>query len=279
MDIEDKHMKHLQNLHTHSTYCDGKDTLEEMIQGAIAKGFDSIGFSGHSYMSFSPKISMSLEGTEEYKREIAALKKKYEGKIDIFCGLEFEMYSEVNDLADYDYLIGSAHYFYIDGTHVGFDRDEKTVRSVIETHFENDPMQYAAAYYELVTHLPEYGKFDILGHFDLVAKHAEAPNFLDVTSPEYLNYAYEAIDALRGKIPFFEVNTGAIARGYRTSPYPAAPIVKRLLDCGFLPVISSDCHDKTKLDCAFEDAARLLESCGAKERYILTKEGFRAVPL
>ncbi len=271
-------MKHLQNLHTHSTYCDGKDTLEEMIEGAIAKGFESIGFSGHSYMSFSRGISMSLEGTEEYKRELAVLKKKYEGKIDIFTGLEVELYSGV-ELDGYDYLIGSAHYFNIDGEIVGFDRDEKTVRGVIANYFDGDPMKYAKAYYELVARIPEFGKFDIIGHIDLVAKHAESPNFLDVNSPEYLGYAYDAIDALKGKVPFFEVNTGAIARGYRTTPYPSAPIVKRLLESGFLPIISSDCHDRTKLDCAFEESAELLRSCGAKERYILTKEGFRAVPL
>ncbi len=271
-------MNNLQNLHTHSTYCDGKDSLEEMVQGAMAKGFDSIGFSGHSYMSFSPKISMSLEGTEDYKREIASLKEKYKGKIDIFCGLEVEIYSGVV-LDGYDYLIGSAHYFHIDGEYVGFDRDEKTVRAVIDNHFEGNAMRYAKAYYELLSRLPEYGDFDIIGHFDLIAKHCESPNFLDVTSPEYLRYAYDAIDALRGKIPFFEVNTGAIARGYRTSPYPSAQITKRLLESGFLPIISSDCHNKDMLDCGFADSVQLLKSCGATERYILTKDGFRAVAL
>ncbi len=271
-------MNHLQNLHTHSTYCDGKHSLEETVLAAIDKGFESIGFSGHSYMSFSPKISMSLEGTEEYKREIAALKEKYKDKIDIFCGLEVEIYSGV-ELTGYDYLIGSVHYFYIDGEYVGFDRDEKTVRAVIDKYFEGDSMKYAKAYYELLSRLPEFGDFDIIGHFDLVAKHCEAPNFLDVDSPEYLQYAYDAIEALRGKIRFFEVNTGAIARGYRTSPYPSAPITKRLLECGFLPVISSDCHNKDMLDCAFEESVQLLKSCGATERYILTKDGFSAVAL
>ena len=29
-----------------------------------------------------------------------------------------------------------------------------------------------------------------------------------------------ALTALAGRIPLFEVNTGAIARGYRTTPYP-----------------------------------------------------------
>ena len=38
-----------QNLHTHSLYCDGKDTIEEMVQEAISRNFDVLGFSGHGY--------------------------------------------------------------------------------------------------------------------------------------------------------------------------------------------------------------------------------------
>lgn len=95
-------MKKLQNLHTHTCYCDGADTAEEVVLAAIDKGFSSIGFSGHSYMHYAPDHSMSLKGTEEYKKEIAMLKEKYQDKIDIFCGLEFDMYSEI-DLSGYDY--------------------------------------------------------------------------------------------------------------------------------------------------------------------------------
>ena len=72
-------MKYLQNLHTHSTYCDGRDTLEEMVQRAIELNFDSIGFSGHSFMHWAPTRSMSLAGTEQYKKEIGQLKEKYKG--------------------------------------------------------------------------------------------------------------------------------------------------------------------------------------------------------
>ena len=43
-------MKYLQNLHTHTTYCDGKNTAEEMVQKAIELGFKSLGFSGHAPM-------------------------------------------------------------------------------------------------------------------------------------------------------------------------------------------------------------------------------------
>ncbi len=271
-------MKNLQNLHTHSTFCDGKNTPEEMICSAIEKGFDSLGFSGHSYMPFSPSYSMSPLGTEEYKREISALKKKYKGQIEIFCGIEAELYSDLG-ITGYDYSIGSAHYFYINGEYVGFDRDEASVRAVINNYFGGSSQRYAKAYYELLSNLPQHGNFDIIGHFDLIAKHCESPGFLDIDSPEYLKYAFGAIDALKGKIPLFEINTGAIARGYRTSPYPSQNIIKELLRCGFLPIISSDCHDKKMLDCAFDDCVELLEACGAKERYILTENGFCAVAL
>ena len=37
------------NFHTHTTYCDGKNTPEEMVQAAIALGMTAIGFSGHSH--------------------------------------------------------------------------------------------------------------------------------------------------------------------------------------------------------------------------------------
>lgn len=102
-------MKYLQNLHTHTTYCDGKNTPKEMINKALERGFQSIGFSGHSYMYYSPKWGMSLEGTELYKKDIKKLRKIYENKIDIFLGLEVDMFSAV-DLSGYDYLIGSTHY-------------------------------------------------------------------------------------------------------------------------------------------------------------------------
>ena len=35
------------NFHTHTKWCDGKNTPEEMIASAIEKGFDRLGFSSH----------------------------------------------------------------------------------------------------------------------------------------------------------------------------------------------------------------------------------------
>ena len=269
---------YLQNLHTHTTYCDGNDTPEAMVLAAIEKGFSSIGFSGHSYMYYSNYVQMTPEKTEKYRAEIADLKEKYRGILDIFCGLEFDMYSKV-DLTGYDYLIGSVHYLRCGGEFVGFDRSASEVRRIVDTYFDGDGMKYAKAYYQALAQLSNYGNFDIIGHFDIITKHADGINFFDQTSDTYKKYVLEAADALRGKIPLFEVNTGAIARGYRRMPYPTVDIIKELKNMGYGVCITSDCHDSRYLDFAFDMCAELLFDCGFREKFILTEGGFSAVAL
>ena len=271
-------MKYLQNLHTHTTYADGKDTPEELILKAIDKGFDSVGFSEHSYMTYSKSFSGPVDKTSEYKEEIKGLKEKYKDKIKIFCGLEVDMFS-YPDMSGYDYLIGSAHYFKFGENYVGFDRSADEVERVINTYFNGDGLLYAKEYYKLLSTLPEYGDFDIIGHFDLITKHIDTKDFFDVTSKEYVNAAVEAAECLAGKIPFFEVNTGAVARGYRKTVYPTVEVTKELNHLGFGAVITSDCHNADMLDCSFSDAEELLRYCGFKEIYILTDDGFKGISL
>ena len=272
-------MKNKQNLHIHSTYCDGKDTPEETVIEAIARGFDSIGFSEHSFMKFSSyPYQMTVEAAERYKKEIAALKEKYKGTIDIFCGMELEFYSDVPS-DGYDYLIGSVHYLDFDGRILGFDRKLQEALDYVNGNFGGDGLAFAKKYFETVARLPEREKFDIIGHFDLLTKNNEKGGFIDVTSEKYLNYGYEAIAALKGKIPFFEVNTGAISRGYRTAPYPQMEFLKEFYRQGFGVVITSDCHDRNYLDCFYDEAEKLIAAAGFKSKWILTDGGFTEVGL
>lgn len=271
-------MDYLQNLHTHTTYCDGKHTPREIVEIAIEKGFESIGFSGHSYMYFSSGRSMTPERCEEYKKEITQLKEEYKNKFGIYLGLEMEMYSQV-DLSSYDYLIGSCHYLKIGENYVGFDRSAEVVREVIDTYFGGDGLAFAKEYYRQFSTITNYGNFDILGHFDLITKNIEIEKFFDTDSKEYLSAAIECAETLVGKIPLFEVNTGAISRGYRSVPYPAIPLIKELKRLGFGAIISSDCHDATKLDCGFDQAREILLHCGYTEHYLLTDSGFKGSKL
>ena len=270
-------LKNKQNLHIHTTYADGKNSPEELISEAILRGFTSIGFSEHSYMPFSDyPHQMTVEAMAVYKNEVRALREKYRDKIGIFCGLEFEFYSDV-PTEDFDYLIGSVHYLNFDGEILGFDRNLEKTLEYLKANFGGDGMAFAKRYYETVPRLPEKRKFDIIGHFDLLTKNNEAGRFIDTASKQYLDLGYEAIHALRGQIPFFEVNTGAISRGYRSSPYPQIEFLREFYECGFGAVISSDCHNKEFLDCYYEEAEEILRAAGFKSKWILTDVGFSEV--
>lgn len=268
-----------QNLHIHTTYCDGKDTPEELVLAAMERGFSSIGFAEHTYNKFSAYPHQMLpEKMGEYRSEVLALKDKYEGKIDIFCGLEDEYFSEVST-EGYDYLIGSIHYLDVGGAVKGFDDGLESTLDYIDTYFGGSGMAFARKYFETLVQIPKKRRYDILGHFDLITKNNEKGQFLDVTSKEYLDLGFAAIHELQGKIPLFEVNTGAISRGYRTAPYPQMEFLKEFQRCGFGVLITSDCHDKAFLDCYYEEAAALIRQAGFQTKWILTKGGFKEVSL
>lgn len=272
-------MKNKQNLHIHSTWSDGINTPRELIEEAIARGFDSIGFSEHSYMYFrNTSKQLYISDMPRYQQEIRQLKAEYKGKINVFCGLEFDYYSRV-PLDGFDYRIGSLHYLDFDGEILGFDRKLDEVQEYLRVHFGGDSMAFAKRYYEELSHLPEKGKFDILGHFDLLTKNNEQERFLDTADPNYIRMGLDAIHALQGEIPLFEVNTGVMARAGRSYPYPQMAFVREFKNCGFGAVISSDCHNKDHLDNNFEDARLLLEAAGFTTRWILTDNGFEEVPL
>ena len=272
-------MTNKQNLHVHTTYADGRDTPEEIILAAIEKGFDSIGFSEHSYMPYSTyPYQMTVADTETYKKEIAALKSKYKGIIDVFCGIEFELFSDI-DTHDFDYLIGSVHYLEHNGNIIGFDRGLSETVALINNHFDGYVLKFAKKYFETVMVLPEKRSFDIVGHFDVLAKNNEKGHFIDTLSDSYLKMGIEAINSLRGKIPLFEVNTGAISRGYTSIPYPQTEFLKEFKRCGFGAIITSDCHNKDFLDCGYDKAQQLLLEAGFKSKWILTDSGFTEVSI
>ena len=76
----------LANFHTHTVFCDGNNTAEEVVKSAIEKGFSAIGFSGHGYTEFDLRYCM--KNTEGYIAEIKWLKEEYKNKIQIYLGIE-----------------------------------------------------------------------------------------------------------------------------------------------------------------------------------------------
>ena len=77
------------NLHTHCTFCDGKNTAEEMVLSAINKGFTVLGFSSHCiypltsdfYKTPDDEWHIPADKIQDYLKEISRLKEKYSNEI------------------------------------------------------------------------------------------------------------------------------------------------------------------------------------------------------
>ena len=81
------------NYHTHTTFCDGRDTPEQLVQEAIRLGCPALGFSGHSYTPYEAAW-MPKEHILPYQAEIRRLQAVYSGQIRILLGIEQDYYSD-----------------------------------------------------------------------------------------------------------------------------------------------------------------------------------------
>ena len=132
------------SVHCHSTMCDGKNTLQEMASAACAQGLTTLGFTGHSYTQRDREYCMSPSRTAQYKATIAKLKTEYKGKVDILCGIEWDLLSE-DKRTGYDYWIGSAHHLYGKNTGKYYEIDfrPQDLHDCIYDDFDGDPLAAA----------------------------------------------------------------------------------------------------------------------------------------
>ena len=158
------------SVHCHSTLCDGKNTLQQMAGAACAQGLTTLGFSGHSYTMPDREYCMTPGRTAQYRATIAKLKNEYRGKVDILCGIEWDLLSEGTPKG-FDYWIGSAHHLYGKNTGKYYEIDfrPEDLRDCINNDFDGDPLAAVEAYFAEVEKIAAK-KPDILGHIDLVKK-------------------------------------------------------------------------------------------------------------
>ena len=234
------------SVHCHSTMCDGKNTLQEMASAACAQGLTTLGFTGHSYTQRDREYCMSPSRTAQYKATIAKLKTEYKGKVDILCGIEWDLLSE-DKRTGYDYWIGSAHHLY--GKNTG-------------------------KYYEI-----DFRPQDLHAHIDLIKKLNAAGEFFDEESPRYKAAALKALNAAKEHGCLLEVNTGGVYRGYRKDFYPGAWLLGEWQKMGGKVIITSDAHDVDSLTFGFDEAAAAVKAAGFKSVEVLTVNGFETQEL
>ena len=267
-----------QNLHTHSTFDDGQNTLEEMARAAEKAGLASIGFSVHAPMPFPSCWTIDAARLPDYFAEAHQVKNALSGQIDVFCGTEWDLYSPIA-LTGFDYVIGSIHHISIGSELPCVDHSAEETRRMIRTYFSGDTDAMAEAYFRQYEALARVKDVDIVGHFDLLTKFDEPWPFFDGASSRFRAAATEAMDLLIAAGKIFEINTGAISRGYRTTPYPSEALLRELFARGARITISADAHRTQDITFGFAEAEVLARACGYREAWQFDGTRFVAVPL
>lgn len=261
----------LTNFHTHTTLCDGKSTPEEVVLSAIRKGFSSLGFSGHAITDYDN--SYCLKNIDEYISTIRNLQKKYKNELEIYVGIEEDAYQWTNR-EKFDYLLGSSHYLKVDGVYHQLDCGVEKLQKCLDA-FSGDPLKLAEAYYsQFVSYIKERQP-DIVGHFDLITKYEESETDWFLSNPEYHKLSEKYMKIAVQNDVIFELNTGGIARGIRTTPYPYENLLCILQKENAKIILNSDSHHMDTIDCHFKEIRKYLKDIGFSYVYTLFHNEFQ----
>ena len=248
------------NYHTHTRFCDGENSPEELVRRAVLLGCPELGFSGHSYTAFDESYCMSVEGTREYIAAVRSLQKEYRGKIKILLGIEQDYYSCM-PTEEYDFVIGSVHYVKKDGCYLPVDESRDIQQEIVSRFYDGDFYSFIEDYYQTVTDIYRKTRCQIIGHFDLIKKFNASLDLFDPQHPRYLAAVNKALDALMDVPVTMEVNTGGIAKGYTTEPYPSQDVLSRWLAAGKPVIYSSDCHKAEQLLFGYDICEAFIQTC------------------
>lgn len=253
--------------HTHSTHCDGKHTLMEMLTAARDLGFTSFGFSAHAAQGLENGYSMTLQEQEKYFEEARSLR-HLPGFPRAWAGLELDALAHEKEmehaLKNADYILGSTHYVYPtpEGVYTAVDGPADALRRHADTIFGGDGLALAKEYFQIEADFITRIKPHVIGHFDLIRKSAAKIGLFDENDPAYRKIALNALERCFPVGSVLEVNTGGMARGYLSTPYPTFELLCAWREMGGEVTLASDCHDKALLNFGYDEAEALIRKAG-----------------
>ena len=246
-------MTGLVDYHMHTVLSDGKDSYEDMIQQAILKGLDEIGFSDHICLK-PVEWAMRIEDIPVMTRQIQDLKLKYKDQIQIRCGVEMDYLpgyeDEIREIIEsipVDYVIGSVHFI----GDWNFDTDQS-----LYGKWSNDRLY--EKYFKLIQKAAQSDLFDIIGHIDIIKKFRIYPE----TNQD--NLYEETIKIIKAHNLVVELNTGGLDRPCLEFT-PGLKILELCYEHQVLVTMSSDAHRAAQIARHYSEATALLAQVGYTE--------------
>lgn len=265
------------DLHTHHERCGHADgMIRAYIEAAIAAELQVIGISDHSPYFYSdvdrlqPGIAMAKSEFPRYVEEVLALKKEYEGRIDVLLGVESDFFPEYVDYYKreyekypFDYIIGSVH---LSGGVSIFNKKRWKGLN------EEQKIAHKEEYYDLIEQSARSGMFQILGHID--AMKGFYPAFSDIPTPR-VDTTLKVIGEVGVAI---EINTSGSTKDVG-GWYPSDEILERALHYGVEVTFGSDAHKPSRIGDEFDLVRKRLKEIGFREWVYFKQKQKQVVPL
>lgn len=252
------------NLHSHTQFCDGRSSMQELLEAPRAVGFKTWGFSPHGPIGFDSPCNMEEEDIAQYLEEIERLRKLYPD-MEILAGMEVDYIDRTNGPAQIkerlhglDYIIGSVHFIPNQkGEYIDIDGSPQRFARNLHERFNDDLNYVVRTFWQQSLDMIKCGGFDIIGHLDKIACNASSvrPDIED--SADYQDAVNATIRAAIDAGLAIEINTKHYKRFGRFFPHQR--YWKTILDSGIDMPINSDTHHVEGILTGVEEARKILK--------------------
>lgn len=262
----------LSNYHSHCTFCDGRSLPEDFIRFALAHGFRAYGFSSHSPLPFETFWNMPKDDMPDYLAEIARLKQKYSGQLEIYVGLEIDYLDQTYNASipyfrqlPLDYRIGSIHYLpvaheLVETNMVCIDGSFRDYAAAVNRHFEGDIRRLVARYFASTLAMIDAGGIDIVGHLDKIYMNGQKCAGFSFEAGWYQEPFRACLEQIARKGLMVEVNTKNLLK--KGELYPRQAYLSVLRELHIPVMVNSDCHYPDLVNDGRAQAFALLKAAG-----------------
>ncbi len=279
----------LKNLcfHSHNNFCDGKNSIDEMIQSAVNMNVTHFGISSHAPLKFINKWSMNHDDLQKYSDEIDNAKLKFGNKIQIYKSLEIDYIEDLSYPFEYfkkkiglDYTIGSIHLvlnkenkklWFIDGNIEECHQNFKNV-------FDSNIYKAITSYYSQIRKMIKTQKPDIIGHIDKIVMNT-ANVFFNENENWYLDEINKTLDVVKKHGCIMEVNARGLYKNKWNTSFPS-PTILSIANSKNIPIIiTTDAHHTSEIIAKYDETAIIAKSAGYKHQTIYDNYSWKEIKL
>lgn len=261
-----------------SQFCShAQNTLEEVIQTYIAKGFAWVGITEHMppvadrFMYAEERdagfnAAALLDRFDRYMKEGRRLQKKYADKLEIFIGFETEAYTgafefarQLIDRYQPDYVLGGIHHV----ADIPFDSGVADYQKAVAACGGETALycRYFDLQYELIRSI----KPKVVAHFDLI-RIFDDHYFRRWKTPEILQRIERNLQCMADLDLILDYNVAALRKG-ADEPYISTPILEMARDMGIAVVPGDDSHGSAMVGAYIEEGIAILEAMGVATQW------------